>query len=246
MSQPPPYSDFDSGSMSSTTNDDRSHPGKFDGLDGFLRAQRTVSGPPPPNYNGYREVQFVNPEPGAIIHIIDRPQRQNSPLHQRVMLVIRHEDPSPMTSRAMTCIPLCIYEDGFPKSSGQYWSVQQEGAVATEVNYHHRARYPGAATPSSRLSVSLYRNTSMEDGITANLGELWRVEYDHILVDKIGQVSNGSLAPALSRISELFVTSLKTRQHKPAKTTRPAESQKTRVFTVGNPWDGHYVRKRQH
>lgn len=231
-------------------------PGRFDDLDGFLRVQGAFDGKP--NYSKYEDVQFINPKRGAIIHIVDdetTPQTQHSPVHQRVMLVVRHEDPMPRTTGAMTCIPLCHYDGELTEAKDRCWSVQQDHGLTSNFDYHDHARNSSTATPVSQksLSVILKRNTHLEQGIQANLGELWRVGYGEILVDKIGQASNESLAPALSRIGELLapdvrryeieeVTSPDVPKYKTVERRPPKSNRKKGIYVVGDSRKGHWVK----
>lgn len=239
MTQPPSYAEFDPMPMGANDGNDRSRPGRFDSLKGFLQDRGPFSGAT--NRSNYDEVHVVNPEPGAVIHIIDggATSQTQSRLHERVMLVIRHESPVPMTSRAMTCVPLCSHApDTLSRADRQHWNVKQELDPKSKVTRQYSDKYSGAGVSPDRQSlfVKLNRNLYLEEGITVNLAELWHVEYDHILIEKIGQASDESRGLAFNKVADLFLKSLDAHRHH----RKPAEPKRRMVAAAGDPWNGRW------
>lgn len=224
----------------SLQDDEESNPGIFGDLRGFLQLENASL--EVPKYRDYRKVDRIKPEPGAIIHIIDNgspPQATGSHLHQRVMLVVRHEQPVTMTTRAMTCLPLCSHAHGIPKDDKQHWIVRQKSDSPTTVGEPDQARQTRKGMPKicHALEVVLGRDLYLEEGITVNLGEPWHVEYDHILIDQIGQVSSSSGERALRRAGDLFKKSLD------ETCSQLAKSIEEKIPTSRDPWDGYWKRK---
>lgn len=211
MNNPPLYTETDPFPEQANAQNDTSRPGIFGGLHNFLQVQGAFSGTP--DYMKYREVEQVKPEPGVIIHIVNGgtaiPAR-NSPVDQRVMLVVRQEHAFAMTPRAMTCVPLCFHVDDLPRDDKQHWVVKQEFDSPPLVGHPDQPRQSRKGMPKvcQALVVTCERDYYLQQGITVNLGELWHVEYDHIHIDKIGQVTNSSGEAAFRRAAALFKESM--------------------------------------
>jgi hypothetical protein len=172
--------------------------GKFEHLSGFVKGDGSI---PRPDYRNYSLVTADPPGPGQIIHIVDglnTPQSPTLRLNERVILVIRHE-----ASLAMTCVPLCRHGERHPETEEQHWKVQAEDQSQDTTQ--------SSIVPAGRplLRIRLFKKGhTLEQGITINLTELWHVEYEKIMIDKLGLVQSDDWHPLLDKIKDLFCESL--------------------------------------
>jgi hypothetical protein len=194
-SLPPPY--FETHSPN--------RPGVFRNLDGFIQ--------PPDTYHHrglrlalYEHLTTANPNVGDIIHILEDDHANTglhaSCLHQRVMLVIRHDKPIKGTCRSLTCVPLCRHISGVETGTAQsHWNVEQVLKDGT--------RLQNKDDVSHALVIQFCRDTHfLLADITVNLAEPWHVEYEGIKVRDLGKVPQDSLNRVRARVVELFSESV--------------------------------------
>jgi hypothetical protein len=200
-SQPPPYS-------RSETSNSPNRPGVFPDLNGFIQPPRT-SRQRVPKPDDYSNLTTANPEVGDIIHILEDNHSNTRPhascLHQRVMLVIRHDKPIKGTCRSLTCVPLCRHISGVETGTGQsHWNVEQVPEDGKRLQKKRDDDSPALAVwLGSEEHVLLA-------GITVNLAEIWHVEYEGVAVRDLGRVpSQKNLDLALTRVAGLFDKSVR-------------------------------------
>jgi hypothetical protein len=187
-------------------------PGVFVNLNGFVQCRdsspRTIL-----NLDEYKPLTTANPALGDIIHILEDNYAGPYPtcLHQRVMLVIRHDEPSKNTVRTLTCVPLC-YHTGVGKETTHYhWNVEQERRDGAKVQA--KAAVSNIAVRDSRhphaLAIRFINsNHVLPAGITVNLAETWPVPYEGIKVRDLGKVPSKNLTLARTQIAQLFYDSV--------------------------------------